>query len=78
MAKSIPKVTGMDWIVEKFSYEPMTPEEFTAEMVAKQSGANINTVRSKLKRMETNGEIVGRKLLIDGRHFVVYKQAEAG
>jgi hypothetical protein len=29
MAKSIPKVTGMDWILEQFNQTEMSPDEFT-------------------------------------------------
>lgn len=77
MAKSIPKVTGMDWIVEKFSREPIAPDEFTAEMVAAKSGANIHTVRSNLNEMKRNGELDYRKLLINGKQQTVYRRAKS-
>jgi hypothetical protein len=77
MAKSIPKVTGMDWIVEKFSYEKMAPDEFTAEMVAAKSGANIRTVRSSLNEMRRKGELDYRKLPINGKQQTVYRQAKS-
>jgi hypothetical protein len=77
MAKSIPKVTGMDWIVEKFTYEKMAPDEFTAEMVAAKSGVNIRTVRNSLNNMRIKGELDHRKLPINGKQQTVYRKAES-
>jgi len=40
MAKSIPKVSGMDWIVNQFNQETIEPDEFTLEMIMKRRNKN--------------------------------------
>ena len=74
MAKSIPKVSGMDWIVERFSQQPMEPDEFTAEMAMKKTKITRSQARHRLARMCENGELTKRKILLGGQHINVYKQ----
>ena len=75
MAKSIPKVSGMDWIVEKLSQQDLEPDEFTARMVSDKSGAGLNSVSKSLQRMRDSGELTCRKLTIKGVVTNVYKVA---
>jgi hypothetical protein len=74
MAKSIPKVSGMDWIVEQLSQRAIEPDEFTAEMVADKSEKSVASVRCKLQRMFDNGKVTRRKILVDGHHVNAYKR----
>ena len=74
MAKSIPKVSGMDWIVERLSQQEMEPDEFTAEMIMKKTKASRSSTRHRLKRMCDNGELTSRKLLMNGVFVNVYKR----
>ncbi len=76
MAKSIPKVTGMDWILEQFNQIEMSPDEFTVEMIVAKLGGPHHPVRNRVKRMHEKGELTCRKLLIKGRYVNVYKKVE--
>lgn len=76
MAKSIPKVTGMDWILEQFNQIEMSPDEFTVEMVVAKLCSPYQPVRNRMKRMHEKGELTCRKLLIKGRYVNVYKKVE--
>lgn len=76
MAKSIPKVTGMDWILEQFNQIEMSPDEFTVEMIVAKLGGPHHPVRNRMKRMHEKGELTCRKLLIKGRYVNVYKKVE--
>jgi response regulator of citrate/malate metabolism len=76
MAKSIPKVSGMDWIVDQFSQETIEPDEFTTEMVMKKTNSTRSTARHRLRRMYESGELTNRKILLDGKNVNVYKRAE--
>jgi len=77
MAKSIPKVTGMDWILEQFNQTEMSPDEFTVEMIVAKLGGPHHPVRNRMKRMHEKGELTCRKLLIKGRYVNVYKKVES-
>jgi len=77
MAKSIPKVTGMDWILEQFNQIEMSPDEFTVEMVVAKLGSPYQPVRNRMKRMHEKGELTCRKLLIKGRYVNVYKKVDS-
>ena len=74
MAKSIPKVSGMDWIVENFSQDIIEPDEFTAEMIMKKTNSTRSTVRHRLRRMCESGELTNRKILLNGTNVNVYKR----
>ena len=76
MAKSIPKVSGMDWIIEQFQQVEMHPDEFPVEMVVEKMGSPYHPVRNRVKRMHEKGELTCRKMLIKGRYVNVYKQAD--
>ena len=76
MAKSIPKVTGMDWILEQFNQIEISPDEFTVEMVVAKLGGPYHPVRNRMKRMHEKGELTCRKILIKGRYVNVYKKVE--
>lgn len=73
MAKSIPKVSGMDWIIEVFNKPIIEPDEFTASMIADKSSASLSSIRSKLERMFQNNKLTRRKVLLNGRQTNVYK-----
>jgi hypothetical protein len=77
MAKSIPKVTGMDWIIEQFQQVEMHPDEFTVEMIVGKLGSPYHPVRNRVKRMHEKGELTCRKMLIKGRYVNVYKKVES-
>jgi hypothetical protein len=77
MAKSIPKVSGMDWIIEQFQQVEMHPDEFTVEMVVEKMGKAYHPIRNRVKRMHEKGELTCRKMLIKGRYVNVYKRAES-
>jgi response regulator of citrate/malate metabolism len=74
MAKSIPKVSGMDWIVERLSQQDIEPDEFTAEMIMKKTKASRSSTRHRLKRMCESGELTKRKILLNGTNVNVYKR----
>ena len=74
MAKSIPKVSGMDWIVDNLSQSSLEADEFTIKMVVEKSKKTVASVRSKLQRMFDNGEITRRKVLEDGHYVNAYKR----
>jgi len=76
MAKSIPKVSGMDWIIEQFQQVEIRPDEFTVEMVVEKTGKPYHPIRNRMKRMHEKGELTCRKLLIKGRYVNVYKKVE--
>jgi response regulator of citrate/malate metabolism len=75
MAKSIPKVSGMDWIVEKLTQVQMEPDEFTANMVAQKTKTTRESARHRLKRMMDEGELTSRKILQDGKWINIYRKA---
>jgi response regulator of citrate/malate metabolism len=75
MAKSIPKVSGMDWVVERLSQRELEPDEFTAEMIMEKTKASRSSTRHRLKRMCEIGELTKRKILLDRQHVNVYKRA---
>lgn len=75
MAKSIPKVSGMDWIIEKLSQQAIEPDEFTAEMVANETKVSRSSVHHRLKRMRDIGELTSRKISLNGTTINVYKRA---
>jgi hypothetical protein len=77
MAKSIPKVTGMDWILEQFNQTEMSPDEFTVEMIVAKLGGPHHPVRNRMKRMHEKGELTCRKILIKGRYVNVYKKVDS-
>jgi hypothetical protein len=74
MAKSIPKVSGMDWIVENLNESILQPDEFTARMVADKAKTSLAGVRCKLQRMFDAGEVTRRKILEDGHLINAYKR----
>jgi len=73
MAKSIPKVTGMEAIVSRFLYEPMAPDEFDSDMFAKRLKITASASRGRLNRLEEEGVIVSRRVLKNGRSTKIYK-----
>ena len=75
MAKSIPKVSGMDWIVDNLSQSSLEADEFTIKMVVEKSKKTVASVRSKLQRMFDNGEVTRRKVLEDSHYVNAYKRA---
>ena len=75
MAKSIPKVSGMDWIVDNLSQSSLEADEFTIKMVVEKSKKTVASVRSKLQRMFDDGELTRRKVLEDGHYVNAYKRA---
>ena len=75
MAKSIPKVSGMDWVVERFSQKKIEPDEFTAEMISKETKATRSSVHHRLTRMRDSGELTSRKISLNGTTVNVYKRA---
>ena len=74
MAKSIPKVSGMDWIVNNFNQSEIEPDEFTARMIADKTKTSLTAVRCKLQRMFNNGEITSRKIVENGHYTNAYKR----
>jgi response regulator of citrate/malate metabolism len=78
MAKSIPKVSGMDWIVERLSQQEIEPDEFTAEMITEKTKASRSATRHRLKRMRENGELTSRKITLKGTLVNVYKRVIVG
>jgi response regulator of citrate/malate metabolism len=77
MAKIIPKVSGMDWIVEKFTQVQMEPDEFTADIIAKKTKTTKSSVRHRLQRMKAEGELTSRKILQNGQWINIYRKAPA-
>ena len=75
MAKSIPKVSGMDWIVDNLSQSSLEADEFTIKMVVEKSKKTVASVRSKLQRMFDNGELTSLKISLNGTTINVYKRA---
>jgi len=78
MAKSIPKVSGMDWIVERFSQDPIEPDEFTTEMIMEKTNSTRSIIRHRLRRMCESGELTNRKILLNGTNVNVYKRVIVG
>lgn len=76
MAKSIPKVSGMDWIVDNLSQSSLEADEFTIKMVVEKSKKTSASVRCKLQRMFETGEVTRRKVLEDGHYVNAYKKVE--
>ena len=76
MAKSIPKVSGMDWIVNNLSQSSLEADEFTIKMVVEKSKKTSASVRCKLQRMFETGEVTRRKVLEDGHYVNAYKKVE--
>jgi hypothetical protein len=76
MAKSIPKVSGMDWVLEHIAQPTLQPDEFTVQMIADKSGATDDSVRNKLQRMRKRGELTSRKIVLDGTPTNAYKRVE--
>jgi predicted transcriptional regulator len=74
MAKSIPKVSGMDWIVEQLSQQALEPDEFTVEMVMEKTKRTNSSVRCHLARMCESGELTKRKVTLNGTLVNVYKR----
>ncbi len=74
MAKIIPKVSGMDWIVDQFKEVKPDDDEFSTEMVAEKLGQKISVVHCMMQRKLAKGEITKRKLLVNGRHVNYYKR----
>lgn len=74
MAKSIPKVSGMDWVIDNLKQSPLEEDEFTIEMVAKKLKESVNPVRHRLQRMFENGEVTRRKILQGGCYVNAYKR----
>lgn len=77
MAKSIPKVSGMDWIVDNLSQSSLEADEFTIKMVVEKSKKTSASVRCKLQRMFETGEVTRRKVLEDGHYVNAYKKVES-
>ena len=75
MAKSIPKISGMDWVVGQLSQQEMEPDEFTAEMVMEKTKATNPAIRCRLARMCEMGELTKRKITLNGTLVNVYKRA---
>lgn len=78
MAKSIPKVSGMDWVVEQINQQTMEPDEFTVEMVMEKTNTTRDSTRNRLKRMCEREELTSRKIALNGTIVNVYKQVERG
>lgn len=76
MAKSIPRISGMDWIVEQFSQDKLKPDEFTAQMVKERTGQTDSAVRCRLMRMYDMGELTKRKVILNGVIVNAYRRAE--
>lgn len=74
MAKSIPKVSGMDWIVEQLSQQAIEPNEFTLEMLMEKTKGTRSSIRHRLKRMCESGELTKRKILLNRNFTNVYKR----
>ena len=74
MAKSIPKVSGMDWVVDQLSQKTVEPDEFIMEMIMEKTGGTRSSVRQRLGRMRENGELTSRKVLLNGTYVNVYKR----
>ena len=77
MAKIIPKVSGMDWIVDQFKEVKPDDDEFSTEMVAEKLSQKISVVHCMMQRKLAKGEITKRKLLVNGRHVNYYRRAVA-
>ena len=75
MAKSIPKVNGMDWIVDQLKEVTPDPDEFSAQMVAEKLNQRFSVVHCMIQRKFAKGEITKRKILVNGRHVNYYKRA---
>ena len=75
MAKSIPKVSGMDWIIERLSQQEIEPDEFTVEMAMKKTKITKSQARHRLARMCENGELTKRKILLGGQWINIFRKA---
>lgn len=76
MAKSIPKVSGMDWVIDQLSQKAIEPDEFTVEMIIEKTKGTRSSTRHRLQRMCESGQITSRKVLLNGQFANIYKQAE--
>jgi len=74
MAKSIPKVNGMDWVVEQINQQTMESDEFTAEMVMEKTNTTRASTHNRLKRMCEREELTSRKIALNGTIVNVYKR----
>jgi len=74
MAKIIPKVSGMDWIVEQLKEVKPDEDEFSTEMVAKKLGQKLSVVHCMIQRKLAKRELTKRKILINGRYVNYYKR----
>jgi len=74
MAKSIPKVSGMDWIIDNFKQSQLEEDEFTTEMVAEKLGESVSIIRHRMQRMFENGKVTRRKILQNGSYINAYKR----
>jgi len=74
MAKSIPKVSGMDWVVEQINQQTMEPDEFTVEMVMEKTNTTRDSTHNRLKRMCEREELTSRKIALNGTIVNVYKR----
>jgi hypothetical protein len=75
MAKIIPKVSGMDWIVDQFKEVEPDDDEFSTEMVSKKLNQKLSVVHCMMRRKVAKGELTKRKLLVNGRHVNYYRRA---
>ena len=74
MAKSIPTVSGLDWIVDQFKEVTPDPDEFSEQMVAEKLSQKLSVVHCMMQRKLAKGEITKRKILVNGRHVNYYKR----
>lgn len=74
MAKNIPKVSGMDWIVDQFKEVTPAPDEFSTQMVAEKTNQKVGIVHCMIQRKLAKGEVTKRKILVNGRHVNYYKR----
>lgn len=76
MAKNIPKVSGMDWIIDQFKEVKPDPDEFSTKMVAEKLNLKTAVVNCMMQRKLARGEITKRTIFVNGRHLNFYKQAK--
>lgn len=51
------------------------PDEFTVADLARQAGVSLASASSKLSRLKTSGELVVRKISLNGTMTNVYRRA---
>lgn len=76
MAKSIPRISGMDWIVEQFSQDELKPDEFTSQMVKEKTAQTDSAIRCRLSRLCDTGKLTKRKVILNGVIVNAYRRAE--